>query len=159
MPRMLFCLVVLFMVAAPVIGQSAAPQGAARDASATQGDAKAIQQIEDDWLQAERTTDISVIERLLADDYVSLNPWGFGPSKAELVEHLRPRAGQSPPYSLQTDDMHIYILDSVAFAAFTKTYTAKANGNVQREDNTHIFKKENGVWKLKISRPTLHQPE
>lgn len=159
MPRILSCLIALCLMGVPVLGQSAAPQGAARDVSATQGDAKAIQQIEDDWLQGERTTDVSVIERVLADDYVSLNPWGFGPSKTDLLEHLRPRTGQAPPYTLQTENMHIYILDNVAFASFTKTYTAKENGRVQREDNTHIFRKENGAWKLKISRPTLHSAE
>ena len=158
MSRMLSCLIALSLIGVPVLGQSAR-QGAARDASATQGDAKAIQQIEDDWLQGERTTDVAVIERVLADDYVSLTPRGFGPTKSELLEHLRPRAGQAPPYTLQTEDMHIYILDNVAFAAFTKTYTAKENGNVQREDNTHVFRKEHGLWKLKISRPTLHFSE
>ena len=53
--------------------------------------------------------------------------------------------------------MHIYILDdNVAVAAYVKTYTAKENGNVMREDNTHIFKKYRGAWKLKISRESEH---
>lgn len=53
---MLSCLIALSLIGVPLLGQSAPAQGAARGASATQGDAKAIQQTEDDWLQGERTT-------------------------------------------------------------------------------------------------------
>jgi hypothetical protein len=42
-------------------------------------------------------------------------------------------------------DMHIYILDNTAVAAYAKTYTAKENGNVAHEDTTRIFTKNHGV--------------
>jgi hypothetical protein len=118
-----------------------------------------IQHIEDDILKGEKTTDIAVLERVLADDYVNLTPRGVGPTKAEIISHLQPRAGQAPPYSLETNDMHIYVLGDAAVAAFTRTYTAKENGNILHEDTTHIFKKEHGAWKLKISRATLRKDD
>jgi len=158
MLRMLSYVIVPLLLGTAMLGQSNAAQPL-RDVSATQGDAKAIQQLEDDWLEGERTTDIAVIERVLADDYVNLTPRGIGTGKAEMIEHLRSHAGQAPPYSLQADEMHIYVLDNVAVAAYTKTYTAKENGNVQREDNTHIFRKDHGGWKLKISRETFRPSE
>jgi len=140
---LLCCLIALTLLAPSVLAQS--------NASVPQDNVKAIQQIEDDWLRGERTTDISAFERVLADDYVNLTPRGIGPGKAKIIEQVQAHAGQAPPYSVEIADMHIYILDDVAVAAFVKTYTAKENGNVMREDNTHIFKKDHGTWKLKIS--------
>lgn len=146
--KFLICCLTLITLAAPSFAQS--------NSSPQQDDVKAIQQVEDDWLRGERTTDIATFERLLADDYVNLTPQGVGPGKAKIIEQVRTRAGQAPPYSIETADMHIYILGDVAVAAYVKTYTAKQNGNVMHEDNTHIFKKENGVWKLKLSRESDH---
>ena len=118
-------------------------------------DSEMIQQIEDDMLKSEHTTDIAVLERVLADDYVNLTLRGVGPTQAETISHLQPRAGQAPPYSLETKDMHIYVLGDAGVAAFTRTYTAQENGNSLHEDTTHIFKKERGAWKLKISRASI----
>jgi hypothetical protein len=151
MKLFLRCLIAFSLLGVPVFAQSSA--------SAHQDDVKQIQQIEDDWLNAERTTNIEVLERIMADDYVSLNSGAMGPGKVQLLQGLRPKAGQAPPYSVDTQDMHIYILDNVAVAAYTKTYVAKENGNVGREDNTHIFKKDHGVWKLKISRGTVRSSD
>ena len=116
-----------------------------------------IQQLENNWLEGEKTTDLSVFERVLAEDYVNLTPQGIGPSKEEIIQHLKPHSGQAPPYTLETRDMRIYILGDVAVAAFTKTYMAKQDANRLDEDTTHIFQKNNGVWKLKISRASIRQ--
>jgi hypothetical protein len=122
-------------------------------------ESEAIQKMEDDFLKAEKTTNISALDQILADDYVNLTPRGLGPTKAEILSHLQPHAGQPPPYSLETHDMRVYILGDAAVAAYTKTYTAKDGGNVAREDTTHIFRKEHGTWKLKISRATVRKEE
>lgn len=144
----LCCLAALTLLVDPAFPQS--------HSSARQVEIKTIQQIEDDWLRGERTTDISTFERVLADDYVNLTPRGIGPGKAKIIEQVRTHAGKAPPYSVDIADMHIYILGDVAIAAYVKTYTAKENGNVMREDNTHIFEREHGTWKLKISRESDH---
>lgn len=136
-------------------GSSTAPKAATEQPP----DFEAIQQMEDDWLKGENTTDIAVFERVLADDYVNLTPSGLGPTKAEIVSHLKPRAGQAPPYSVETKDMRIYVLGDAAVAAYTKTYIAKENGNVLHEDTTHIFKKEHEIWKLKISRASIRKDD
>lgn len=96
---------------------------------------------------------------MLADDYVNLTPRGMGPSKAGIVSGMRRDAGKTPPYTTDVENMHIYILGDTAVAAFTKVYTATQNGNVAREDTTHIFRKGKGVWELKISGATLRGSE
>jgi ketosteroid isomerase-like protein len=158
MRRVLSCLIALCCWAAPAFTQNpskSAPNGG----TAQPSEAQLIQQIEDDWLKAENSTDISVLERVLADDYVNLTPRGLGPGKAEIISHLQPRAGETPPYSLEVKDMHIYVLGDTAVAAYVKTYTDKENGNVLREDTTHIFAKANGTWKLRISRASIRKDD
>jgi len=119
-------------------------------------DSEIIRQIEDDWLKAERTTDIAAIERILARDFAGVGSNGPVPGKSELLRTLRPHAGQSPPYTVEHSDMRIFLLGDTAVATYTKTYTAKENGNVGHEDMTDIFLKDHGTWKLRFSRSSLN---
>lgn len=111
------CLIVLCIRAASALGQNT-PNNLSKNAtgSVQEADSAALQQVETDWLNGERTTDVSVLERVLADD-VNLTPRGLGPGKAELIQHLQPRAGQAPPYSVEAHDMHIYVLGDSAVVA------------------------------------------
>jgi len=121
-------------------------------ATGVQGDTNAIQTIEADLLKSEATTNIAVMEQTLADDYVNLVPSGPGPGKKEIIEGMKPHAGQAPPYSVEMHELHVYFLGDTAVAVFVKTYTAKENGNMANEDMTHVFVRDHGNWKLKISR-------
>src|SRR5260370_22929332 len=94
MRHILSCLIVLCGWAAPAFTQN--PSNSTPKAATIQNDSEVIQQIEDDWLKGENTTDIAVLERVLADDYVNLTPRGLGPTKHELIRHLHPSAGHSP---------------------------------------------------------------
>ena len=120
--------------------------------TAVQSDVDAIQHIETELIKGEGTTDTAVFERTLADDYVNIGPRGLGPRKNEIIKAMKPHAGQAPPYSVEMHDLHVYVLGNTAVAASVRTYTAKENGNIANEDSTHIFVKDHGSWKLKISR-------
>jgi len=118
-------------------------------------DSDVIRQIEDDWLKAQQTTDIAMIQRIMADDYQGVGSNGPAPGKAQLLKNLRPHEGQAPPYTVENSDMQIFLLGDTAVAIYTKTYTAKENGNVAHEDMTDIFVKDHGGWKLRFARSTL----
>jgi hypothetical protein len=147
------CLLFLTLLMMPVrfLGQTAGSES-------SKDESKLIQQIEDSLVEG-KTLTADAMERVLADDYVNLVPRGMGPGKAEIVQNLRQHGNQSLPYTAEIEGMHIYLLGDTAVAAFTKVYTAKENGNVAREDTTHIFRKEGGAWKLKISRETQRGSE
>lgn len=135
----------------PALSQTASAD-AQKATSAAQPDIDVIQRIEADLLKAEGATDVAVFEKTLADDYVNLGPRGLGPGKSKIIEGMRPHAGQAPPYSVEMHDLHVYVLGDTAVAASVRTYTAKENGNTANEDSTHIFVRDHGTWKLKISR-------
>jgi len=153
MRRFLLIWTVLVFLSSTLLSSIALSQSSA-PAQPLQADAdtQAIQKIEDDLLKAENTTDVAIYKETLADDYINLIPRGLGPDKAAIIQGMQPHAGQAPPYSVETSDMHVYILGDTAVAAYVKTYTAKENGNVDREDTTHVFVRDHGAWKLKLSR-------
>ena len=147
----------LLLVAACLWVTSALGQGTPTSttaSSADQTDVASIQQIEDDWLKTERTTDVAALDRILADDFEGVGTNGPAPGKAQLLKNLQPHAGQAPPYIVETSDMHIIVRGDTAVAAYTKTYTAKENGNVDHEDMTDVFTRDHGKWNLRISRNT-----
>src|SRR5262249_36555679 len=128
-------LVSMTFLIAMAFGQTQAKPASALDNSASGGDADThlIEQIELDLLKAERNTDLTVFERVFADDYVNLTPTGIGPGKAALLNNLREHDGEAPPYSVRQENLHVFILsDTSAVAAYVKIYVANENKNVAR---------------------------
>jgi hypothetical protein len=115
-----------------------------------------IQQIEASRLKAERTTDPAVLDRIMVDDFIGIGANGQTPGKAQLLKNWRSQAGQEPPYTVETSDMRVFVLGAAAVAAYTKTYTAKENGNIAHEDVTDVFTRQHGSWKLRLSRSSPH---
>ena len=145
-------LVAVCLLAALALSQSAPTSATA--SSSDQTDITAIQQIEDEWLETERNTDLAALDHILADDFAGVGPNGPAPGKAQLLKNLQAHAGQAPPYTVEHSDMQIIVRGDTALAAYTKTYTAKENGNVDHEDMTDVFTRDHGKWKLRMSRNT-----
>ena len=92
----------------------------------------------------------------MADDFVGIGANGQTPGKAQLLKNWRSQAGQAPSYTVETSDMRVFVLGETAVATYTKTYTAKENGNIAHEDVTDIFTRQHGSWKLRLSRSSPH---
>ena len=151
---------ILFLMLGCLSAASALNQICSKSATpsaADEADVAAIQKIELDWLETERNTDLAALQRIMADDFAGVGTNGPAPGKAQLLKNLRPHAGQAPPYTVETSDMHVIVRGDTAVAAYTKTYTAKENGNIAHEDLTDVFTKSNGAWKLRISRSSQRQ--
>lgn len=150
-------LLAAFVVAGTFVTAWQQPRSTSGSAAAAKaGDVKTIQKLEADLLKAEMTSDPAVIGRILADDWVNLTPAGEGTNKAGVVEHYRGRAGQAPAYVAETEAMKVIFLGDTAIAAYVKAYKTTETNNVVRQDATDIFQKQQGAWKLKLSRTSPH---
>jgi len=115
-----------------------------------------ILQLEAEMLKGEMNSDPAVVEKIYADDCV--NPSGPGWTKAKLVEAIHDYQGQAPPYIASREDMHIYMLGDTAIAMYVKKYVVRENpSQVDRQDQTDVFVRSAGTWKLKISRSSPHR--
>jgi hypothetical protein len=129
----------------------------ASTSEASQKEEQQVQQIEAEMLKGEMNSDPTVVERIYADDCAS--PSGrSGWTKASLVAAIRDYKGQAPPYIATQEDMHVYILGETAIAMYVKKYVVRDNPDqVDRQDQTDVFVRGAGTWKLKISRSSPHQ--
>jgi ketosteroid isomerase-like protein len=152
MNRLVPLLIVVCLCTVGALSQTPMAESPRADAG---GDAATIRQIEDQWLNAERTTNTVVLEKTLADDFVGIGTNGLTPGKEQLLKNWQPHAGQTPSYSVEISNMQIIVRGETAVAAYTKTYTAKENGNVAHEDKTDVFMKDHTEWKLKVSRASF----
>lgn len=91
MRRTLSCLISLLFCAVPAVSQNPSNSVAKRSTrSALNSDTELIQQIEDDWLKAERKTDATLLDRILAADFGGVGPNGLTPDKTQLLKNWQP---------------------------------------------------------------------
>ena len=148
----------LFLAACLWTSIAFSQNAASQQTSSSERSAEAtIQQIEDDLLQAERSTDPAILDRILADDFAGVGTNGATPGKSESLKSWHAHEGQAPPYTVEESDMRIIVRGDTAVAAYTKTFTAKENGNVAHQDTTDVFTQDHGTWKLRVSRYTFCQ--
>jgi len=126
-----------------------------------QTDTQSIIRIETDLFRATKVTiDPIVIDKIVADDWVSMTPTGRGWGKAESMEHLRQHSGELPPYSAQQQDLEVFLFGDTAVATFVEVYTAKPDKNLPwqtlQTDGTDVFVRNGGIWKLRMSRASPH---
>ena len=116
-----------------------------------------IRQLEAEMLIGEMNSDPAVVEKIYADECVLLSA-GAGLDKSRLVKGIRESHGQAPPYIASQEDVHVYMLGDTAIVMYVKKYVVRANPDqVDRQDQTEVFVRSDGTWKLKISRSSPHQ--
>ncbi|HXW89631.1 MAG TPA: nuclear transport factor 2 family protein [Terriglobales bacterium] len=107
-------------------------------------------------LKGEMNRDPAVVERIYADDCA--NPGRPAWTKAWLVAAVREYQEQAPPYIASQKDMHVYMHGDSAIAMYVKKYVARDKPDqVDRKDQTDVFVRSAGAWKLKVSRSSPHQ--
>jgi len=116
-----------------------------------------IRQLEAEMLKGEMNSDPAVVERIYSDDCI--NPSDPDWTKAKLVEGIKnDYRGQAPPYIASAEDMHVYMLGDTAVVMYVKKYVVREDPNhVDRQDQTEVFLRSDGTWKLKISRSSPHK--
>lgn len=134
------------------------PVRAATSGTETQhSDTETIIQIEKDLLKVRMTRDpeaVEVVGKILADDWVNLEPDRRGPGKPEMMEFLRQRSGPLSPSSVHQQDLQVFLFGNMAVGTYIYGDTAKPDQHPV--DVTDVFMKDAGTWKLRLTRSSPH---
>ena len=103
---------------------------------------KTLIQIEREWSQAGAHRDTTTMDRILADDWISVDFHGVTVSKAQAIEELK--SSPAPTQSIELGEMKVRIFGTTAVV------TGKdSSGSYAWMD---VFMKRNGRWQAVASQ-------
>ncbi len=107
-----------------------------------------LMQMEHDWSAAYLSHDISVVDRILADDFIGTDGRGIMTDKKQEVEDARSENPNRKVLSEAIDDMKVRIYGDTAIVNGRTTEKIQAGGKelVIQYRRTDVFVKRNGRW-------------
>src|SRR5262245_37381482 len=130
-------------------GQSTAPISTAAPAVAsTENVAEVLTKIENDWIEAALKHDPAMVERILADDFVAIEPNGKTSMKAQIVDGTKP--GGYTAEALSIDDVKVRVFGDTAVVTYGQSEKSLNQGKdlSGRSVWTDVFVKRNGRWQI-----------
>ena len=108
------------------------------------------------WGEAAQRGDMAALERILAPEYVSVNPLGRTVTRAEDLADIRANAGTPSTITATFDDYTVQAHGDFAVLTHRTRQTGTENGQpVNREGRTmHAFVRRNGRWQVIYSQTT-----
>ena len=115
---------------------------------ATQGEcaAQTLQQLEQDWADAEQAGDGEKIGRILAEDWTGINDDGRTLTKEQLIAHVR--SGRVRAESHEFGPMEVKVLGDVAVVQGSELEESTTNGRYTSGEIVYmdVFAKRAGKW-------------
>ena len=107
------------------------------------------------WAESVATGDTSAIERILADDFIGVDPKGHLYTKQQMIDETR----NAPKYfvSNRLNDVKVRFYDNTAIAQGSETWE-KRSGERGRFVWTDTWLQRNGRWKI-VAAEDLIAPE
>jgi hypothetical protein len=126
-----------------------------------QSDTESLIQLEKSLFKAHWTSDPGVVglaDKVLADDWVNLEPERRGPGKPEMMELLRrlyrdKATFPKPSPDMQQRNLQVFLFGNTAVATYFQEDTTKPDQHPL--DVTDVFVKDGGTWKLRMSKASL----
>jgi uncharacterized protein (TIGR02246 family) len=143
MKRFLFTFVLVVAAFSPALGQTTPTQTAS-----TGGDEQAVKRVLTDGAAALGRNDATALERIYADDYTFVNPFGAVLTKAQRLADLR--SGDLKYQSVTPDEMTVRIYGNMAVAISRATVKAQNKGQEISGPVrvTSVLMKKDGGWQL-----------
>ena len=106
--------------------------------------AQTLQVIEQDWLNAEKNHDAEAFEKLVADDWIAINPDGKSQTKAERAAEIK----TSNIDSATLGDMKVRVFGDTAVVTGTDNEVIMNDGKKSSDHYvwTDVFVKRSGKW-------------
>jgi uncharacterized protein (TIGR02246 family) len=104
-----------------------------------------ITEVERQWAETAVTGDISVIERILADDFLGTSPEGKQYTKQDFIKDMKTHPASFT--SNHVNEVKVRLFDDVAVAQGNETFT-RTNGEKGRFVWTDVLRKRDGKWQV-----------
>lgn len=139
-------LLIVLLCHAATFGQT--PPNLARGDASTQSEEAVITHVEEDWLRALSTGNVSAIADILADDFVRPAPQaGQFIGKRDLLAWYRSHLSAQQANKKRIDDMHVTIYGATALARGMVVTTNSEGKMVAKSLFTDIFVRRGGKWR------------
>ena len=104
-----------------------------------------ISEVERQWAETAVTGDISVIERILADDFLGTSPEGMLYTKQDFIKDMKTHPASFT--SNHVNEVKVRLFGDVAVAQGNETFT-RTNGEKARFVWTDVLRKRDGKWQV-----------
>lgn len=104
-----------------------------------------IREVEREWAQTAVTGDVSVIERILADDFIGTSPEGGLYTKQDFINEMK--AHPSAFTSNHVNEVKVRFFSNAAVAQGNETFT-RDNGETGRFVWTDVLVQRDGRWQV-----------
>lgn len=142
-------IIALLTVAASSIGLCQSRSGKAKE---SRGAEQELAQLEKEYLDARMRNDRAVVERILADDFVSTDSGGQVGDKAYVLAHVNVTPGGMEFKALEIDDVKVRVYGDTAVMTGRRTVKTSADSGQLRF--THVFVKRQRGWQLVAAHAT-----
>jgi ketosteroid isomerase-like protein len=143
----------LLLFALPFYGLAQATPKKSKKTS-TASVASVLMQMERDWSQAGIKKDFKTLDRILADDWVSIDTLGQATTKAQTLSAMK--SSQASEQTIALGEMKVRVFDTAAVV----TGTDVEKGSYKGQDSSgkyawmDVFVKRNGRWQAVVSQST-----
>ena len=122
-----------------------AQTGTRSKSNAVQQDERQIRELYRQWTETTVRNDASALERILADDFLGVDPTGSLYSKADAIKEAK--SGPSALESLRLNEIKIRLFGGVAVVQGSETFKRK-DGKTGRFVYTDVMVKRNRRWQI-----------
>lgn len=154
--------------AAAALGMTAAPQERTAQAPPLRQGASAADAVTAEarrYFEAVRRSDVTVLESLLAQDYVEVSPLGQVDTRAQVIRFYQVAAkaqtGQASEVTdVVIDELAVRVFGDVAVAIVGESFTLTVAGSpvARPMRSTLVWHRTGGVWKLVSSHHSAVRP-
>lgn len=149
-------IITLLIIAAALFAVGQTPGRQAGSNSKTE---EKVRQLDRELNEAFLKSDVTVIDRILADDYVSTSPLGIVRTKAQVLEGQR--TGERKYEALDFDDVRVRIYGNAAVLTSRRTERGQYRGQDTSGQfrQTRVYARQRGRWRLGATQSTrIAQP-
>lgn len=118
-------------------------------------DIEAIKSLNEAWLKSYPARDSLTLSKILADDFILVNPRGISMTKREVLHSLNSPDVQT--VSVQIDSVGVRLFGKIGLITCKTTFVLKMNNKESTGKNCYsdLYAKRNGRWSAVAAHVTL----